>query len=125
MNSTIKFPCPCCGYVVHDDVGSYMICPVCWWEDDLIQLRWPTLRGGANKPSLVEVRKNYRSSGAYGSDPRIVSLTSSYEKIEEKEEGFRAVDVEKDNFEAEYDQLDPWPEDRSTLYWWRSTFWRL
>jgi hypothetical protein len=29
--------------------GSYEICPVCFWDDDLVQLRWPTYAGGANK----------------------------------------------------------------------------
>lgn len=29
--------------------GSYEICPVCFWEDDRVQFRWPAMSGGANK----------------------------------------------------------------------------
>jgi hypothetical protein len=48
-------PCPACGFEVFDDPpGSYDICPVCDWEDDPVQLRFPVLRGGANKESLFE-----------------------------------------------------------------------
>lgn len=36
------YPCPCCGHLVHEaPPGSFQICPVCGWEDDLVQLRWP------------------------------------------------------------------------------------
>jgi hypothetical protein len=34
--------------------GTYEICEVCDWEDDPVQLRFPNMRGGANKISLVE-----------------------------------------------------------------------
>jgi hypothetical protein len=48
-----RYPCPCCGHVVFDEPpGSYAICPVCFWVDDPVQLRWPDWAGGANKPSL-------------------------------------------------------------------------
>ncbi|WP_256088900.1 MULTISPECIES: CPCC family cysteine-rich protein [unclassified Streptomyces] len=30
--------------------------PVCFWENDTIQLRWPTVDGGANKVSLIHQR---------------------------------------------------------------------
>ncbi|MEU0987837.1 CPCC family cysteine-rich protein [Streptomyces sp. NPDC005953] len=34
------YPCPCCGRLVHQSPpGSFQICPVCGWEDDLVQLR--------------------------------------------------------------------------------------
>ena len=35
-------------------VRSYDICPVCGWEDDEVQLRFPAMRGGANRESLFE-----------------------------------------------------------------------
>ncbi|MFJ8759481.1 CPCC family cysteine-rich protein [Streptomyces cyaneofuscatus] len=28
--------------------GSYEICPVCFWEDDGVQSRWPTVGGGTS-----------------------------------------------------------------------------
>lgn len=37
-----KFPCPCCGYLVFDrEPGFHQVCPICGWEDDLSQLRFP------------------------------------------------------------------------------------
>ena len=47
-------PCPACGFLVHEKPALWMICPLCNWEDDEVQLRHPTLRGGANSRSLVE-----------------------------------------------------------------------
>ena len=40
-----------------EEPGSYDICPVCGWEDDLSQLRFPTT-GGANAP-LVDCQREY------------------------------------------------------------------
>lgn len=58
----LTYPCPCCGYIVFPaKPGSYDICPICRWEDDAAQLRWPT-RGGANVP-LVDAQANYRAFG--------------------------------------------------------------
>lgn len=49
------YPCPACGFEVFDDVsGSYDICPVCDWEDDGVQLKFPVMQGGANGESLFE-----------------------------------------------------------------------
>ncbi|WP_078530969.1 CPCC family cysteine-rich protein [Streptomyces sp. PsTaAH-124] len=44
--------------------GSYEICPVCFWEDDGAQFRWPTIAGGANKVSLIEAQRNEQDFGA-------------------------------------------------------------
>ncbi|MBO0609867.1 hypothetical protein J0911_12605 [Myceligenerans salitolerans] len=54
-----RFPCPCCGHQVFDQLpGSYEICGICFWEDDAVQLRWPDYRGGANRPSPVHAQAN-------------------------------------------------------------------
>jgi hypothetical protein len=51
----MSYPCPACGFEVFDEpAGSYEICPVCNWEDDEVQLRFPTTAVGANKESLFE-----------------------------------------------------------------------
>ncbi|MGX1949148.1 CPCC family cysteine-rich protein [Streptomyces anulatus] len=53
-----SYPCPCCGHRVLGAMpGSYKICPVCFWEDDGAQFRWPTMGGGANKVSLIEAQR--------------------------------------------------------------------
>lgn len=64
-----KFPCPCCGFLTleHEPPGSFDICPVCWWEDDLVQAGDPDYAGGANVVSLRQAKENYRRLGV--SDP--------------------------------------------------------
>jgi hypothetical protein len=44
--------------------GTFEICPVCFWEDDGVQLDDASLRGGANEVSLLEARENFRRFGA-------------------------------------------------------------
>ncbi|MFC4561965.1 CPCC family cysteine-rich protein [Nocardiopsis mangrovi] len=115
-------PCPCCGYKVHSDgAGSYLICPICFWEDDPQALRWPFGADNANKISLFDAQRNYAEFGAKTerSVPFVASAVG-----EEREEGFRPIDRDGDNFEPTYVQESSWPEDRSVLYWWRPTFWR-
>ncbi|MBK8915050.1 MAG: hydrolase [Phycisphaerales bacterium] len=58
-----RFPCPCCGFLTRTEPasGTYDICPVCYWEDDPIQLRDPSYAGGANQTSLEEARANFRA----------------------------------------------------------------
>jgi hypothetical protein len=64
------FPCPCRGHLTFDEnPGSYAICPVCFWEDDMVQLRWPDWSGGANKASLIAAQVNFTRIGA--SEPRL------------------------------------------------------
>ena len=60
------YPCPCCGYktLPKPAGGTYDICPVCFWEDDGVQLDDPDYPGGANKPSLREAQRNFQAIGA-------------------------------------------------------------
>lgn len=56
-----KFQCPCCASFTLDEVGSYDICPVCFWEDD------GTTNEHAFSPNgitLEEGRANYKEFGA-------------------------------------------------------------
>jgi hypothetical protein len=117
------FPCPCCGRLVHDGPpGSYLICPICFWEDDHVQLRWPHYRGGANRPSLVEAQQNYRTFGV--SEERFAGKVRPPKEAEQLDRDFRPIDAALDSFEDTAEQNEPWPEDRSLLYWWRPSFWR-
>ncbi len=64
-----RYPCPCCGRLVFDEPpGSYSICPVCFWEDDGVQLRWPDWAGGANKPSLIDAQRIYEKTAPAKND---------------------------------------------------------
>jgi len=61
LTTNAKFPCPCCGHKTFEEKpnGSYDICPVCFWEDDLVQLDDPDYEGGANPTSLKQAQKNF------------------------------------------------------------------
>lgn len=56
MNKTNKIPCPVCG---KRQVGEYVICDICNWENDPIQLRHPNIRG-ANRMTIAEAREAYK-----------------------------------------------------------------
>ena len=59
------FTCPCCGYEVFGEFpGSYDICPICFWEDDVFQLYFPGQGGGPNPASLMEAQVNFIQFGA-------------------------------------------------------------
>lgn len=61
----MRFTCPCCGYKVFKEAsGSYEICPICFWEDDIVQNENPFYAGGANEPSLYDAQQNYIRFGA-------------------------------------------------------------
>jgi len=52
-----SYPCPCCGGSSSKrSLGSYDICALCGWEDDLSQLRFPTT-SGANRASLIDAQR--------------------------------------------------------------------
>jgi len=64
-----RYRCPCCGNLTLDEEppGTWLICEVCWWEDDPVQFSDAEYRGGANGPSLNEAREYSRTIGV--SDP--------------------------------------------------------
>ena len=117
------YPCPCCGFRVHKfPPGSHGVCPVCFWEDDAVQLRWPKLSGGANKNSLHDAQWRYLETGA--SDYLFIDKVRNEPPCENRELGWRLIDFSVDNFE-EANSGCMWPVDKSDLYWWRDSFWRL
>jgi hypothetical protein len=82
----LKYPCPCCGYIVfREPVGSYDLCPLCGWEDDGVQLRHPALGGGANSSSLWEAQQRALAhlplgrdlARGFGRDPQWRPLTEA------------------------------------------------
>lgn len=102
--------------------GSYEICEVCWWEDDAVQLRWPTWAGGANRPNLLEAQQNFQRVGA--NEERAANRARPANDDEPIDAGWRPIDLERDSFEARGEREADWPEDLTTLYWWRPTYWR-
>lgn len=127
LEPPVLYPCPCCGYLVFDNVGTDSYCPICVWQDDLSQLRFATF-GGANKPSLVEAQLNYVKHGTSRNvwQPRFASLTGIDCAGFERDENWRLIDLTIDNIElsSSGDQGRTYPRDRTTLYYWRDTYWR-
>lgn len=66
-----RHACPCCGYRTLDEAppGSYLLCNVCWWEDDPVQFADPNYEGGANGPCLTQAKEFFRTIGV--SDPKL------------------------------------------------------
>ena len=54
-----KIKCPVCGESFFAYANSYEICPVCGWQDDLVQRNEPDYTGGANKLSLNQYRAEW------------------------------------------------------------------
>ena len=116
-----RYPCPCCGHLVHDEPrGSYAVCPLCFWEDDLVQLRWPTT-AGANRISLIEAQGNVQRLGAC--DQRSLRFTRRPLPGEPLDPLWRPIDPQVDSFE-DPEHSAPWPDHQPVLYWWLPTFWR-
>jgi len=122
-----KFPCPCCGHLVHSlEPGHHQNCPICGWEDNLVQLRFPLMPGGCNRVSLADGQRNYCDYGA--AERRYVGHTRAPEHGEPVEQGWRPLDPARDNVEEprrgqNYGESYPY-EDPAVLYYWRATYWR-
>ena len=59
------YPCPCCGHLVfRREPGGHEVCPICLWEDELAQLRFPLMPSISNGVSLSVAQQNYQTFGA-------------------------------------------------------------
>jgi len=116
---TPRFTCPCCGYMTLGDwPGSYEICHVCFWEDDLVQLLDPWYDGGANRPSLVDAQNTFRSCGAM--EPRFLNSVKGAQSGDELDQQWRQVEVADRAFvRVPRDLSDDQFQDLDALYYWR------
>ncbi|MEU8470282.1 CPCC family cysteine-rich protein [Streptomyces sp. NPDC029006] len=93
-----RYPCPCCGHCVLDAMpGPHEICPVCFWEDDGVQFRWPAMGGGANEVSLIEAQRNYQDFGACDEHGRQYACPPADD--EPLDPAWRPIDLTRDSFE--------------------------
>jgi hypothetical protein len=122
------YPCPCCGYETFDEhPGSYAICPICFWEDDIVQLAYPDCAGGANKCSLIEGQRNF---AAFGACEKLLKPHVRAPKDSEKRSvAWRPINPQCDRYlkwESEDDnrlwQSVKNSEDRC-LYYWLPNYW--
>jgi hypothetical protein len=121
------YPCPCCGYLVfRQQPGSHERCPICQWEDDLAQLRFPRMPGGANAVSLERAQQNFAEIGV--ADRRRLGLGRAPLAEERRESGWRPLDPARDNPEEPergVDYAESYPlADTTVLYYWRASYWR-
>lgn len=118
-----KYPCACCGYVVFDEPpGSHEICPICFWEDDVSQLRFPRMSGGANRVNLIEAQENYFRDGV--SELRFRSNVRAAEASDVREPQWRRIDFRADRIEEPIEGKDyggSYPEDATEFYYWRQS----
>jgi hypothetical protein len=114
-----RYTCPCCGYLVFSEPpGSYDICPICDWEDDDVQLRFPTRGGGANKMSLVEAQKNFANLGAKGTE-HIAHVRKSA-KSDLRDKDWRMLDEKLDPVEMSKEEfMTIYRKDPTALYYWK------
>jgi hypothetical protein len=116
------YPCPCCGYFVFVEApGSFDICPIYFWEDDISQLRFPTMAGGANRVALIDAQSNFQSVGA--SEERFLSKVRRPADVEIRDAAWRPLDSQHDRVERPEPGVDygtTYPSDGTKLYYWRS-----
>jgi hypothetical protein len=115
-----RYTCPCCGYLVFEEPpGSYDICSICYWEDDLSQLRFQRTTG-ANQVSLLEAQRNYARDGVC--ELRSLSSVRAATASDVRDPDWRQFDVDADTIEDPIpgkDYGDSYPEDMTQLYYWR------
>ena len=127
FESYSQFPCPCCGHEVFRlPPGHHETCPICAWEDDIAQLRFPGLVGGANPCSLIEAQDTYQQCGA--ATRRRLALVREPLPSEHRDPAWRPLDPARDNPERPsrdtgYANSYPY-DDPTVLYYWRPTYWR-
>jgi hypothetical protein len=116
-----RYPCPCCGYLVFDqEPGSYGICPICFWEDDLSQLRFVRTTG-ANHVTLIEAQRNFARSGA--SEERLAVHCRKPTAGDRRDESWRPFNPEIDLVEEPIPGTDyglTYHRDCTVYYYWRN-----
>jgi cysteine-rich CPCC protein len=126
MSDASKHPCPCCGYLTFDEApGSDEICEICFWQDDISQLRFQSTGVGANRVSLIEGQHNFDKLGA--SELRLIPHVRMPRPVDERDPEWRPINERTDNIEMSVHGVDygqTYPEDSTTLYYWRHTYWR-
>jgi hypothetical protein len=122
------YPCPCCGYDVFDEPpGSYLICPICFWEDDGIQLAFPDLAGGANNCSPIEGQQNFVAFGAC--EMRVKDHVRAPIDSDARDPAWRLLDPARDPYLKWSKQEDhqKWQAVKDTgplcLYYWLPDYW--
>jgi hypothetical protein len=123
--SAPTFPCPCCGYLVFSGPpGTYEICPICDWQDDVSQLRFPAIGGSANELSLVEAQKKFALLSALVEGEQRAALASMAKRGRDLEwRQLEAGDIVNGEGRDRTSEGLRYPADSTQLYYWRSSSW--
>ena len=63
-DTTPREQCPCCDYISLAERGNYLICLICFWEDDGGDVDELDYGSGPNHMTLREGRANFKRIGA-------------------------------------------------------------
>jgi len=74
------FQCPCCDYFTLSARGEYDICPICFWEDDGLDLDRLDIPSGPNHMTLREGRHHFKQFGACDSEMLVHVLPTAERK---------------------------------------------
>jgi hypothetical protein len=87
----MKYTCPCCGYKTlgEEPPGTFEICDICFWEDDLVQFDDPDYEGGANVVSLRQAQHSFMKFGY--SEERIKEFVRSPKADDVKDENWKPL----------------------------------
>lgn len=62
---TPRHQCPCCDYISLTERSNYLICPICFWEDDGQDIDQLDVESGPNHGITLRLgRKNFLEFGA-------------------------------------------------------------
>lgn len=107
-----NYTCPACGYMTFSEPpGSDAICPVCFWQDDLVDLEAMYEPMGPNKVSLEEAQINFRAFGA--SEKRHLANVRKPVATEQLDPAWRMLDRIRDIPK----NLSAINQDASVYYW--------
>jgi hypothetical protein len=87
---TPREQCPCCDYVSLAERRMYIICKVCFWEDDGLDVDELDEYSGPNHMTLREGRANFQNFGAV--EQRLKEYVVSVEERQQYE--YRPRNVE-------------------------------
>ncbi|WP_198325306.1 CPCC family cysteine-rich protein [Permianibacter aggregans] len=75
---TPRVKCQCCEYISLAESGNYLICPVCFWEDEGMGWELDTPSGANHGLTIREGRANFLKFGAC--EPEMVKHVVSTEQ---------------------------------------------
>lgn len=92
MNVEKLYPCPCCGYktLSLEPPGTYLICPVCFWEDDGDTGGSYGYNLGSNQVRLRQAQRNFIAFGAC--EPQWLNDVRAPTLIDERDPDWQTID---------------------------------